>query len=89
MSLETLDVKFLNVWKEEAEERRKRRKGGRNEGRWKMCLFTNQESGSQVCACHASLAEFIPLERLRLCVFVAVIIDCFYLMMTHFLTLVE
>lgn len=28
MSIETLDVKFLNVWKEDGEERRKRGKGG-------------------------------------------------------------
>lgn len=57
--MEVLGIKFLNGWKEGAEERRKRRKAGRNEGRWKVCLFPNQESISQACACHASLAEFI------------------------------
>lgn len=41
MSLETLDVKFLNVWKEEAEERgREGREGEMKEGGKCVCPQT-------------------------------------------------
>ena len=49
-----------------------------------MCLFTNQESVSQVCACLCSLTEFILLGWLKLCVFVVLTIACFHLIVFGF-----
>lgn len=49
-----------------------------------MCLLTNQESVSQVCACRASLTEIIPLGRLKLWVFVVITVACFHVTLFGF-----